>query len=134
MECFFIKFEDNESLPKNFNFLTEKYRSLFHLEKIPGWKTKFEDFGNSFQNLYFVFDENKNQKYFFGRVRLNVEGKILKFVLIVEQEKPYEIKLQIKGRGNKIKLNGEEKKMMAEFLKVQLLENYILEMVCGGKA
>ena len=104
------------------------------MEKIPGWKTKFEDFGNGFQNLYFVFDENKKQKYFFGRVRLNFEGKILKFLIIIEQEKPYEIKFHIKGRGNKIKLNGEEKKMMVEFLKVQLLENYILETVCGGKA
>ena len=76
--------------------ISEKYRSLLHLEKIPGWKTKFEDFGNNFQNLYSVFDENKKQKYFFGRVRMNIEGKILKFIIIVEQEKPYEIKLHIK--------------------------------------
>ena len=132
MECFFLKIEDNENFAKNFSSITEKYRSLLHLEKIPGWKTKFEDFGNNFQNLHIFSDENKNLKSLYGRVLLNFEGKIFKFLVIIEQDKPYEIKCLIKGKEDKNKLIGEEKKMIGDCLKVQFLEHYMLESVCLG--
>jgi len=94
---------------------------------LPVWKGKFEDFGTNFPCLNYIFDENTNSRSFYGRFRLNLEGKKLKFLLIIEAGLSNDIKCLIKGKANKMKLVLDERNFIVEFIKLHFLEHYLLD-------